>query len=214
MDAAPVSEAKRHVVDLLKVQGPRTAGQLARALGSSEVAVRQHLQALEAAGLVAAARAAPRGRGRPSLVWSLTREAQHLFPDRHGELSVGLLAAMREAFGDAGLARVVAARSTRQVEAYRAAMPGGRASLKARVEALAALRSAEGYLAEVVQERPGRYLLIEHHCPICDAARSCQRLCGAELEVFQAALGPDVTVERTAHLLAGDARCVYRVAKR
>lgn len=209
-----MSDAKRRLVDLLKLQGPTTAGELARSLGSTEVAVRQHLQALETAGLVAATKQAPCGRGRPSLAWSLTAEADTLFPDRHGELTVGLLAAMREAFGEAGLERVVAKRSARQAEQYRALLPGPRASLKARVQALADLRTAEGYLAEVVQERPGRYLLVEHHCPICDAARSCLRLCGAELEVFQTALGPDVEVERTSHLLSGDERCVYRVQKR
>lgn len=209
-----MSDAKRRLVDLLKLQGPATAGELARSLGSTEVAVRQHLQALEAAGLVAAEKRAPSGRGRPSLAWSLTPEADTLFPDRHGELTVGLLAAMREAFGEAGLEQVVAKRSARQAEQYRALLPGPSASLKARVQALADLRTAEGYLAEVVQERPGRYLLVEHHCPICDAARSCLRLCGAELEVFQAALGPDVEIERTAHLLSGDERCVYRVQKR
>jgi predicted ArsR family transcriptional regulator len=32
-----------------------------------------------------------------------------------------------------------------------------------------------------------------------------------ELEIFQAALGEDATIERIEHILMGDRRCVYRV---
>ena len=128
----------------------------------------------------------------------------------HGELTVGLLDAMRGAFGEKGLERVIGQRTRQQVEHYRARLRAAR-SLKARVEALAGQRTAEGYMAEVLQERPGTYLLVEHHCPICDAARCCLRLCGSELEVFQQVLGPDVLVERTEHVLSGDSRCAYRI---
>jgi predicted ArsR family transcriptional regulator len=213
MPEPALSDAKRRLADLLKRLGPATAARLARELGLTAVAVRQHLVALEEDGLVASRPRPPQGRGRPSAAWELTDAAARLFPDSHGELTVGLLAAMRDAFGEKGLERVVRARGDRQVERYRARIPGS-ASLAKRVEALAAERSAEGYLAEVVREKPGSYLLIEHHCPICEAARCCLRLCGSELEVFQRALGDDAEVERTAHLLSGDERCVYRIRKR
>ena len=54
-------------------------------------------------------------------------------------------------------------------------------------------------------------LLIEHHCPICNAATECQSLCRSELDVFRAALGDDAQVVREQHLLSGDTRCVYRI---
>jgi predicted ArsR family transcriptional regulator len=57
-------------------------------------------------------------------------------------------------------------------------------------------------------------VLVEHHCPICEAAGACPGLCRTELELFREALGDDVTVERTQHLLGGDTRCAYRVTKR
>lgn len=57
------------------------------------------------------------------------------------------------------------------------------------------------------------WLLIEDHCPICIAARTCQGFCRAELQLFQAVVGAHSTVSREQHLLAGAARCVYRVAK-
>ena len=75
------------------------------------------------------------------------------------------------------------------------------------------MRSAEGYMAEVQSTGRGAYLLIENHCPVCAAARACRGLCRSELEVFQAALGPDVEIERADHLLTGARRCSYRVRR-
>jgi predicted ArsR family transcriptional regulator len=79
------------------------------------------------------------------------------------------------------------------------------------VRALAERRTLEGYLAEAVADGDG-WLLVEHHCPICVAATSCQGLCRSELEVFQRALGDDVHVRREQHLLSGDTRCAYRIS--
>jgi predicted ArsR family transcriptional regulator len=87
-----------------------------------------------------------------------------------------------------------------------------RGPLRDRVEALAQIRSDEGYLAEVVDNPDGPgVLLVEHHCPICTAATSCPGLCGSELELFRTVLGPKVSVQRTQHVLAGDRRCTYRI---
>ena len=82
-----------------------------------------------------------------------------------------------------------------------------------RVRRLAELRSAEGYLAEAVPDGQDM-LLLEHHCPICDAASACQGLCRAELDLFRQTLGDDVEVTRAQHLLSGDLRCAYRVSPR
>lgn len=209
-----MTDAKRRLLDRLKLGDPATAAELAAGLGLTDVAVRQHLAALEAQGLVEPCKEPPQGRGRPATRWSLTPLAQGLFPERHAELTVGLIGAMRDTFGEKGLLRVIDARAAEQVEAYRRMLPPPGASLRKRVTALARQRTAEGYMAEVKPDGTDAFLLIEHHCPICDAARSCVGLCHAELDVFQRVLGPDVTVERTQHLLSGDQRCVYRIRPR
>ena len=210
---AVLTDARRRIVDLLKREGPVTAAALAASLGLTKVAVRQHLQGLEALGLAEARPQPAAGRGRPSRAWTLSPSAASLFPDRHGELTVGLLDAMRQALGQKGVDQVLQKRARQQTRHYRSLLPSPKASLLRRVQALAQLRSDEGYLAEVVQEKPGTYLLIEHHCPICEAAQSCLGLCETELQVFTKALGPGVVVERCAHLLSGAERCVYRVRK-
>jgi predicted ArsR family transcriptional regulator len=139
--------------------------------------------------------------------------AQEIFPDRHADLTLDLIDTVRESFGEEGLQRLVTARARRQAEAYSQLLAAAGAPLKKRVEALARRRNAEGYMAECVPEGRGAFLLIEHNCPICEAAKSCTGLCQAELDVFRQSLGEDVSVERTQHLLSGGERCAYRIRK-
>lgn len=204
-----LGDSKRKIVERLK-RADATPGELAAALELTEAAVRQHLDALESSGFVGRTTRPPTGRGRPANVWALTELARELFPDHHDDLTVDLLEALRRALGEAGLDQVIDARTEAQLTAYRAVIPA-RGGLRARVEALARIRTDEGYLAEVVEDSDGALVLIEHHCPICVAASACQNLCRSELQLFRAALGDDVEVERTQHLLAGDRRCAYRV---
>jgi predicted ArsR family transcriptional regulator len=210
---AELSDAKRRIVERLKRLDHATAVDLADEFGLTDAAVRQHLDALEALDLVERAPMAPNGRGRPPVAWRLTPAATELFPDRHGDLTVGLIDAIRAVHGDDGLDRVIEARTAQQRAAYRAALPGRAASVKVRVRRLAELRSAEGYLAEAMSDGDAM-VLVEHHCPVCDAASVCQGLCRAELDLFRSVLGDDVEVERTQHLLSGGTRCAYRVTRR
>jgi predicted ArsR family transcriptional regulator len=207
---AELSDTKRRIVERLKRVESATATDLAGEFGLTDTALRQHLDALEEAGMVSRSMAEPTGRGRPPVHWQLASGASQVFPDRHGELSVDLISSLRSTLGDPALDRVIAARSDRQVAVYEAVLSGSR-DLRERVQRLADVRSQEGYLAEVYDDGDD-LLLVEHHCPIRDAAVSCGALCSAELDVFRRVLGSTVTVNRTQHVLAGDRRCAYRVA--
>lgn len=213
-DIATPGEAKRAVLDFLKRKGPSEAAAVAAALGVTAMAVRQHLYALEDEGLVAVGDA-PRdgGRGRPSKLWRVEKKADGLFGDAHAELSVELIGNIREVFGERGLDRLIAKRTQHQIVTYRAALSSAR-TLKEKVKRLAKLRSEAGYMAETASDGDG-FILIENHCPICRVAVACTGLCRQELDVFRAALGHDVVIERTDHILAGARRCAYTIrAKR
>jgi len=213
VNITPVRDAKRRVIAHLKRSGPSSTHDVAVALAVSDVAARQHLSQLESQGLITGEPAAIRGRGRPSVLWALTALANDLFPDRHDDLTVELISSIRTTLGEDALQKVIEARTERQLTGLRRTIsPKG--SLRERLEALARQRSAEGYMAEVVEGDDGALLLVEHHCPICDAAGACQLFCISELELFQAALGDDVSVRREQHLLSGNDRCVYRVTPR
>ena len=197
---------------LVKREGPISADALAARLKLTSTAVRQHLQALAEEGLIAEAAAPPpSGRGRPARLWRVTEAADARFADAHAGLSAELVAQVRRVFGEAGLDRLLAARTADQAAAYLAEM-GAAAPLKARLVALAAIREREGYMAEVREDAEG-LLLLEHHCPVCTAARACTGLCREELALFTEVLGPGVQVERISHILAGAGRCAYRVTQ-
>jgi predicted ArsR family transcriptional regulator len=212
IDGDAIGSAQRRLVEHLKRSSPCTTAALAAALGVSGAAVRPQLAELESRGLVEQRAQPASGRGRPPSAWSLTPLAIDLFPDRHRDLTVELLAAVRAAVGEAGLEAVLAARDRTQLALLTEAI-GARTDLRERVEILAAHRTRQGYMAEVVDDGEA-LLLVEHHCPVCAAADSCQNLCRNELELFRDALGASADVERTQHLLSGDDRCVYRIRPR
>jgi predicted ArsR family transcriptional regulator len=203
-------QGRRAVLSLLKREGPVSADRLAAELGVTSMAVRQHLYALSAEGL-AVHEEEKRGRGRPVKLWRTTDKAEARFADSHSALAVDLIKQMKSAFGEEGLDRLLSLRTREQEKIYREKVEG-KASLKARVEALAKLREREGYMAEVRRDpESGELLLVENHCPVCAAARICTGLCREELALFERVLGKDVRVERISHILAGAGRCAYRI---
>jgi predicted ArsR family transcriptional regulator len=197
-----VPGTRDRILHLLKTKGPQTSGELAKRLGVTAMAVRQHLGKLDGVRYEDVAR----GVGRPRRVWELTSESAACFPDSHSELALGMLDAVRKAFGAEGLEKLIRERTKAQVKAYRARMPE---DLPGRIRALVRIRNEEGYLAEASRQRDGSWLFIENHCPICAAAETCQGLCAGELELFRRVLG--AKIERTEHILDGARRCVYRV---
>lgn len=212
MTDSPLGPAQRRIVDHLKRVGACTTGDLADALDVTTQAVRPPLAELESKGLVVAEPVSTGVRGRPPLGWALTPIAIDLFPDRHRDLTVELLDAMKSALGEDALEKVLLERDRSQLAAVEADMPDG-ADVATRVGVLAAARTRQGYMAEVVDEGDS-LLLIEHHCPVCAAATTCQSLCANEIELFRTVVGPGAEVERTQHLLSGGERCVYRIRVR
>ncbi len=208
---AELSDAKRRIIEALKMVDSSTVATLADEFQTTTTAVRQHLESLEEAGLVSRFEQPSSGRGRPALHWRLTGATRELFADRHGDLTVELISSLRDVLGDEALVKVIDHRAERQIDNYRQRVGDG--SLRSKVSALADLRSAEGYLAEVVADN-GDLLLIEHHCPISGAAAACNNLCQSELDVFRSVLGPDVSVQREQHLLSAGSRCSYRIVDR
>jgi predicted ArsR family transcriptional regulator len=207
---AVLSVGRRRILDHLKLKGDATPGELASDLGLTPAAVRQHLDGLAAEDLVTVSGERTGSPGRPAGRWRLTRRAHGLFPDRHGELTAQIVEAIRAVAGVEVLDEVIALRTMSQQRDYEEAVAATSGSLPDRARALARARTAEGYMAEVTGDADD-LLLIEHHCPICEAAEACAGFCRAELGVFRAVLGEDVSVERTEHLLAGAPRCAYRI---
>ncbi|WP_156909270.1 helix-turn-helix transcriptional regulator [Ottowia thiooxydans] len=198
------------ILFFIKTKGPVSTAALAKELEMTPEAARQQVQKLLTSGLIAGQQEALAGVGRPRQNWVLTEAGNARFPDTHAQLTVQLIGSIRQLFGEEGMERLIEQREAEARASYLqiCQAPG----LQKRLEQLATVRTEEGYMARV--ERDGNdWLLIEDHCPICIAARTCQGFCRSELQVFQEIIGMQASISREQHLLAGAGRCVYRISR-
>lgn len=185
------------------------AARMGQRLALTPMAVRQHLYELQREKLVEA-HERPVPLGRPVKYWQLTRAADRLFPDAYAELSVTLIDALSETFGDRELKQILQSRLAHQQESYSERIPA-HLPLKEKLQQLAHIRTQEGYIAELRREKDGSFLLVENHCPICAAATACKGFCSTEMDLFRSVLGKNVSIEREEHIVSGDRRCAYRI---
>ena len=198
-----------HILFLLKTRGPQTTQFLADELELTSMGARRHLDSLVEAGLLGFDERS-QGVGRPTRYWELTELGHQRFPDRHSDLNLQLIQQVKSIFGDDGLNRLIAGREDQARGIYQARLADA-PDLAAKIEALAAVRREEGYMAQARQDTDGSWMLIENHCPICAAAKECQQFCRSELALFQQLLQSLATVQREEHILAGARRCAYRI---
>ena len=199
------------VMQLLKRNGPADATTLASELHVTGAAIRQHLYVLRDRGWVTA-RDELRPMGRPAKIWELTAAADEYFPRADSPLVGSLLKSVQATLGREGMERVICGCVNEQVDRYQSALRSQR-TLQAKLGALVAMRSEDGFMAEVRSEIDGSFLFFENHCPLAQAVENCADLCDAELKIFRAALGAEVSVERLEHMAGGDRRCAYRITR-
>ncbi|CAM4313824.1 helix-turn-helix transcriptional regulator [Paenibacillus tarimensis] len=198
---------RQMVLKLLKTKGPRSAGELSRHLGITEMAVRRHLSALESDGYIAPS-LVKQPMGRPAYVYGLTEEAEQLFPRNYHTLALDLLEELED--GGDTIGRLFEARKLKLKQRYAGAMEGK--SLRERVSELARIQNAGGYMVEVepAEANPDTgFVMNEYNCPIAQVAGRYQQACSCELELFEALL--EAKVERTECLAKGGSRCSYTI---
>lgn len=196
------------ILQKIKREGAVTAKQLSTDLNITTMGARQHLLSMENDGVLAFSDIKAKV-GRPTRHWSLTAKGHAQFSDRHGELTVQFIDAVEELFGTEGVEKVTKQREEKTLENYSKALSHC-TSLSNKLEIITQLREQEGYMAELVSNEDS-YLLIENHCPICQAATRCPSLCNSELSIFQALLKGDAEISRKEHIVQGERRCVYHI---
>jgi len=197
------------ILYLLKTGGPKTAAVLAKSLNITSMGARQHLQNLTDEGLIEF-QDIKQGRGRPARYWKTTKAADDKFPNTHSELTVQLINAAEEVFGEDGVNKLIDARQKNSLLRYQEYIEGSN-DLETTLNRLAEIRSEEGYMANV-EAIDGAFLLNENHCPISTAASNCAGLCDSELVLFRQILGEQYTVERAEHILSDARRCSYHIS--
>jgi len=199
-------QENERALEVLKINGPMPIIPLAKELGISVEGARFNLLKFAAEGLVKSSTEI-RGRGRPQQIWSLTKAGHAKFPKQYQEVTVKLIETIRNVFGDDGMTAVLAY-SAEDLKSKYLKIIGQNSDLEERIKRLAEIRNKEGYMARY-EKHEDLFLLIEDHCPICEAASVCQKFCNVELQVFKELLEADV--KRVEHLFSNGRRCVYEI---
>jgi DeoR family suf operon transcriptional repressor len=197
---------RREVLDLLKKRGEQGADQLASSMGLTISAVRQQLASLQKEGLVGF-REARSGPGRPRHLYHLTPAAEGLYPRAYAELTNELL----DYVGDAQpelVDEIFRRRRQRRIDNAQTRLAGK--DFAGKVQELATILDADGYLAEAVAEPDGSFLIVEHNCAILGIALRYGQACGTELDFIRTVL-PEAHIERVAHMVQGATNCSYRI---
>jgi predicted ArsR family transcriptional regulator len=193
--------------------GPSTAAALAERLGLTPAAVRRHLDALLANGLIEAREPrvyGQRGRGRPAKVFALTEDGRDRFEQAYDDLAVGAMRFLAETGGEAMVAEFARRRVADLEERYRVVVKA--AKPEAQAAALATALTADGYAASAHAAPTGAgEQLCQHHCPVAHVAEQFPQLCEAETEVFARLLGTHV--QRLATIAHGDGVCTTHIPR-
>lgn len=202
---------RSQLLQMLKTEGSCSTGDMAKAMGITEMAVRRHIQAMERDGLIDST-LVRQPMGRPSYRYSLTLLADDLFPKKYPQLTLDLFQELEQQPGGAEMIdRMFEGRRDKLEVKFRGRMKDR--SLAERVAELSNIQNEGGYMTrwETDQEEEG-FKLHEYNCPVAQVANQYRQACHCELQLFERLL--DADVKRTECLADGDRRCTYAIRKR
>jgi len=209
--AAPDGRTRDRVAQLLLERGAATAAELGALLKLSPAAIRKHLDAMLADGLVETREVrsrGPRGRGRPAKAFVLTAAARETFPHLYDGIATAALRWIAEHGGPEAVSAFAAAQLSPLEQRCRTALRSAGDDPIARAEALAEALTAEGYAANATTIASGGQLC-QHHCPVAHVAAEFPQLCDAETQVISRVIGTHV--QRLATIAHGDGVCTTHI---
>lgn len=214
MDSSFISQpqgTRYKILYLLKMRGPKTVKELAKELAISSMGIRQNLISLEGAGWIHHFQE-QRGLGRPQYVYALTEQGdERHFPRTYAPEMIGLLKAIQDLKGTAGLDRIFERRTEQLVEEYQERISSE--DLEERVKSLAAIRTEEGFMAGWEKKNEDLFILREHNCAIYKVAKNCDQACNFEHKLFCRVLDK-ANVKRETHILSGGLTCTYIIQRK
>jgi predicted ArsR family transcriptional regulator len=200
------TSTRDQILHMLKVKGSLSVSEMAVELGITEMAVRRHLNTLERDNLIKST-LVRQAMGRPTNIYSLSQEADELFPRNYSHLTLDFLRDLKEMDGMGKVEMLFRRRENRLEEVYRHYMQG---DLENRVARLAELQNEKGYMVEWEKDpKTGQYVLKEFNCPISQVAREFNQACNCELSLFRRVLKADV--EQTSCMAKGGDKCVFQI---
>ncbi len=193
------------IVTELRRRGSASAADLACAFGLSPNAVRQQLVVLERDGLVAE-HSVRRGPTKPTLEFSLTGEADKLFPQGHDKMLSAVLREVREQFGTPAVNQIFDGLSKRAVDRARLRITAE--TPEKRVAQLTEILRESGVVADY-SLIDGGFALHEHNCPYTSVAKEHPEMCHVIHHVIEETIGGEHT--QTESLAQGGKECRFEM---
>ena len=189
---------------LLLRRADYTVDELAHDLDLTDNAVRAHLATLERDGLVRPT-GTRRGSGKPAVVYTLTPEAEQLFPKAYAPVLQQLLEVLSTCLPTEKVAEIMESTGQRLAAQWSIA-PG---KLRVRLQQAVAILNELGGLAEL-EERDGSYIIQGYRCPFAAIVPGHPEICQLAKTLLAELIGEPVE-EHCEH--NGTAHCCFTMLK-
>jgi predicted ArsR family transcriptional regulator len=200
---------RQHIIEFLKEKRQATVEELASAIDLTPMAVRYHLNVLQADNLITAfAVRRQSGPGRPQQVYRLTEAADDLFPEDYRSLTDYLLDELSVRLGKDGVGELfnsIADRLAGEAPPARPDQP-----FEKRLDEVVGFLESKGF-AVCWEKDDNNYVVHAHSCPYRQVAKSHGEVCLLDKRVISKML--NTTPLRIACLTKGDDHCTYRITQ-
>ena len=193
------------IVAELRRRGTASAADLAGAFGLSPNAIRQQLVVLERDALVVE-KPVRRGPTKPTLEFSLTTEAEKLFPQHYDKMLTAVLRELRETYGGGAVESIFKGIAERA--ATKAKVRVTAVEPEQRVAQLTEVLCDSGVMAEY-SLIDGGFALHEHTCPYSSVAKDNPEVCSVIHHVMGETIGGEHI--QTSSLAHGDRECRFEL---
>ena len=187
-----MQHTRRQILDCIKLKGGMSVDQLGRELQIMPVTIRAHVNVLERGKLVKRRELRTGRAGRPRIVYSLTDEAEDLFPKDYDHLAASLISNVRQMYGNESVKEIL--RRVGEEMARSNAEEAKSEDLVERIQGATRVMNKIGSLATWERDKHG-YSVTAHNCPYLHVANECADICDMEVAFLKELLDRDVSLE-------------------
>jgi predicted ArsR family transcriptional regulator len=200
---------RKQIITLLNREKNLTVAGMAKHMGVTPMAVRQHLLYLENRGIINY-KPKKNGIGRPVFLYNLTDKAIESFPKTYGSFIKDLLGIIEGEDGRKKLDRIFSKQREQKIVVKQKALEGKK-TIKDKIKALARQLDKDGFMVDY-EETEDAYIFKQYNCLLSCIASEYPEVCKHELQMYRDLIGHDI--DRVAWKVNGDSACVYTFPKR
>lgn len=189
----PYSGTKWDLLLHLRKHGSSDIGELGETLERTEPTLREHLNELKAEGLIHINRL-KEGKGRPRNLYSLSEDAEDVFPKAYDELARILYRVIEESL------------EPEQIQPLFVLI--GYKHFKSLDDSLRNILKRLGMYPEWKSNGNGETRVTYHQCPFYEIARENDAICDVEQKILEKFSETEVTAEQT--IARGAPTCVFQ----